>query len=148
MTPADPYLPAWLAFDDATGVDPAGTAVGGADARTRDGLFDVLAAALALPDHFGRNWDALADVLADRLDAGPLTLIVRDAGELLADEPPAQLGTLLDVLGGVAAGGHHSLRVVLCDRGDGLPALRRRIAAALGGHVGASVLDERPRPGK
>lgn len=143
MTAADPYLPAWLAFDGATGVDPVGTALGGADARTRDGLFDVLAAALALPGHFGRNWDALADVLADRLDAGPLTLIVRDAGELLADEPPAQLGTLLDVLGGVAAGGHHSLRVVLCDRADRLPVLRRRIAAALGGHVGAPPTDPR-----
>ncbi|MFG2052809.1 barstar family protein [Micromonospora sp. NPDC048930] len=141
MAAADPYLPSWLAFDGGPGADPAGTALGGAAARTRSGLFDALTAALALPDHFGRNWDALADVLADRLDAGPLTLVVRDAGELLADEPPAQLGTLLDVLGGVAAGGHHSLRVLLRDRADRLPALRHRIAAALGGHVGAPPTD-------
>ena len=43
--------------------------------------------------------NALADALADRLDSGPLTLVVTDAADLLADEPPAQLGTLLDVLG-------------------------------------------------
>ncbi|NES12990.1 MULTISPECIES: barstar family protein [Micromonospora] len=141
MAAMEPHLPAWLAFDGAPGAEPAGTVVGGANARTRAGLFDVLATALPLPDHFGRNWDALADVLADRLDCGPLTLVVRDAGELLADEPPAQLGTLLDVLGGVAAGGHHSLRVLLSDRADRLPALRHRITAALGGHVGAPPAD-------
>lgn len=138
---ADPYLPAWLAFDGGPDVEPAGTTLGGASARTRAGLFDALATVLPLPAYFGRNWDALADVLAERLDSGPLTLVVRDAGELLADEPPAQLGTLLDVLGGVAAGGHHPLRVLLRDRVDRLPALRHRIAAALGGQVGAPPTD-------
>ncbi|MCW3840989.1 barstar family protein [Micromonospora yasonensis] len=143
MAAAQPHLPAWLAFDGAPDAEPGGTAIGGASARTRDDLFDALTTALALPEHFGRNWDALADVLADRLDAGPLTLVVRDAGDLLADEPPAQFGTLLDVLGGVAAGGRHSLRVLLHDRADRLPALRHRIAAALGGHVGVPPADPR-----
>ncbi|MGR6320458.1 barstar family protein [Micromonospora soli] len=141
MPAANP--PAWLAFDDGSGADPTATTLAGPGARDRAGLFDALTAALALPDWFGRNWDGLADVLADRLDAGPLTLVVEDAGELLVDEPPAQLGTLLDVLGGVAAGGHHPLRVVLRDRADRLPALRHRIAAALGGHVGAPPPDPR-----
>ena len=31
----------------------------------KDNLFDSLARALALPDWFGRNWDALEDVLGD-----------------------------------------------------------------------------------
>jgi RNAse (barnase) inhibitor barstar len=141
MGAASPQPPAWLAFDAGAAAEPAGVTLAGADARTRAGLHEALAAALALPDWFGRNWDALADALADRLDAGPLTLVVRDAAGLLADEPPAQLGTLLDVLGGVAAGGHHSLCVVLRDHPERLAALRTRIAAALGGRVGAPPPD-------
>ncbi|WP_262285617.1 barstar family protein [Micromonospora sp. MA102] len=141
MGAASPQPPAWLAFDAGAEAEPAGVALTGADARTRAGLHEALAAALPLPAWSGRNWDALADALADRLDAGPLTLVVRDAAGLLADEPPAQLGTLLDVLGGVAAGGHHSLCVVLRDHPDRLAALRTRIAAALGGRVGAPPPD-------
>ncbi|MEV0431428.1 barstar family protein [Micromonospora sp. NPDC050495] len=118
----------WLTVT--AGPAPAGVALAGAAARTRAGLFDALTAALALPDWFGRNFDALADVLADRLDAGPLTLEVRDAGQLLVDEPPGQLGILLDVLGGVAADGRYPLRVVLREPADRLPALHRRITAA------------------
>lgn len=121
----------WLSVR--AGPAPDGVPLAGAAARTRAGLFDALTAALALPDWFGRNFDALADVLADRLDAGPLTVEVRDAGQLLADEPPAQLGTLLDVLAGAAADGRHPLRVVLREPADRLPALRRRIAAARAG---------------
>ncbi|SBT42456.1 barstar family protein [Micromonospora auratinigra] len=127
MAATNLHLPAWLVFDG----DPDGVEVDATAARTRAGLFDALTATLALPDHFGRNWDALADVLADRLDAGPLTLRIRDAGLLLADEPPAQLGTLLDVFGGVAAGGHHALRVVLHEHPGRRAALRQRITAAL-----------------
>ncbi|MCW3816964.1 barstar family protein [Micromonospora sp. DR5-3] len=143
MTAAHP--PAWLAFDAGPDAGPAGPDVepvglnaeharvvlAGADARTRAGLFDALATALPLPDYFGGNWDALADVLADRLDTGPLALVVRDAGELLVEEPPAQLATLLDVLGQVAVGGRAPLRVVLREHPDRLPALRHRIATAL-----------------
>lgn len=141
MGAASPHPPAWLVLDAGPEPEPAGVPVAAMAARTRAGLYEALAAALPLPAWFGRNWDALADVLADRLDAGPLTLVVRDAADLLADEPPAQLGTLLDVLGGVAAGGHRSLRVVLRDHPDRLPALRDRITAALGGRVGAPPPD-------
>ncbi|WP_165947271.1 barstar family protein [Micromonospora sp. 15K316] len=88
----------------------------GAVARTRDGLFAALTDALTLPAHFGRNWDALADVLRDRLTATPLTLHVEDAGQLLADEPAGQHARFLAVLGDVAAEAPHPLRVVLRER--------------------------------
>ncbi|MEU8315142.1 barstar family protein [Micromonospora sp. NPDC048887] len=136
MDAASPQAPAWLVYGDAA-PEPHGVPVSGAQARTRAGLHETLAGALALPGWYGHNWDALADALADRLDAGPLTLVVTDAADLLADEPPAQLGTLLDVLGAAAASGHATLRVMLHDHPDGLPALRDRVTAALGGHVGA-----------
>ncbi|MFC4147452.1 barstar family protein [Micromonospora mangrovi] len=135
MADAYPPLPSWLRLEPPA-PEPTETArvvLGGSTARTRTALYDALDRALDLPGHFGRNWDALADVLADRLDAGPLTLVVADAGELLADEPPAQFGTLLDVFGGVAAGAHRSLRVVLHDTPARLPALRARLAATLHG---------------
>ncbi|MFJ5544346.1 barstar family protein [Micromonospora chalcea] len=128
-------LPAWLVYDFAP-FEPDGVPISGTAGRTRAGLHETLAGALELPGWYGRNWDALADALADRLDAGPLTVVVTDAVHLLADEPPAQLGTLLDVLGAVAAGGHETLRVVLHDHPDRLPALRDRVAAVLGGRVG------------
>ena len=35
-------------------------------AKDRTALFAALDKSLALPDHFGHNWDALADVLEDR----------------------------------------------------------------------------------
>ncbi|MEU0079339.1 barstar family protein [Micromonospora tulbaghiae] len=157
MGAASPQAPAWLVYDGASsepdggaavpGSDggpqsggaalPGGVLISGAQARSRATLHEALAGALELPGWYGRNWDALADALADRLDAGPLTVVVTDAADLLADEPPAQLGTLLDVLGAAAAGGHETLRVVLRDHPDRLPALRDRVAAVLGGHVGA-----------
>ncbi|MEU8300798.1 barstar family protein [Micromonospora sp. NPDC048909] len=104
----------WLtvARDDAPD-DPNAVPLPGAAARTREGLFASLATALALPTHFGHNWDALADVLRDRLAAAPLTLRVDDAGQLLADEPAGQYAQLLTVLGEVAADAPHPLRVVL-----------------------------------
>ncbi|MFI6131626.1 barstar family protein [Micromonospora sp. NPDC051141] len=132
MGAASPQPPAWLTLDADSAPEPAGVPVPGAATRTRAALHETLAEALPLPDWYGRNWDALADVLNDRIEEGPLTLVVRDAANLLADEPPAQLGTLLDVLGAAAAGGHATLRVVLREHPEQLPALRARVAAALG----------------
>ncbi|KAB1906447.1 barstar family protein [Micromonospora tulbaghiae] len=159
MGAASPQAPAWLVYDGAPpepdggatvpgsdggpqpggGALPGGVLIHGTQARTRAGLHEALAGVLALPGWYGRNWDALADALADRLDAGPLTVVVTDAADLLADEPPAQLGTLLDVLGAVAAGGHETLRVVLRDHPDRLAALRDRVAAVLSGRVDGRV---------
>ncbi|WP_420118997.1 barstar family protein [Micromonospora sp.] len=128
--------PGWLRVTDEarpSGHPTPSVTVAGAAARTRPALFHALTDALGLPGHFGRNWDALADVLADRLDAGPLTLEVTDAGLLLADEPPGQLGTLLDVVGGVAAGAREPVCLLLRDTPQRLPDLRHRLHAVLGG---------------
>ncbi|WP_328347606.1 barstar family protein [Micromonospora sp. NBC_00421] len=133
--------PGWLRVTDEP--QPAGhptpsVTVPGAAARTRPALFDALTDALDLPGHFGRNWDALADLLADRLDVGPLTLEVTDAGLLLTDEPPGQLGTLLDVIGGVSAGSREPVCLLLRDTPQRLPDLWHRLSAVLGG-CGVSV---------
>ncbi|WP_411077733.1 barstar family protein [Streptomyces sp. cmx-10-25] len=81
-------------------------------------LMDRCADALALPDRFGRNWDALADCLADL--PRPVVLVVtgwrgyaearpgewRTAREVFAaaaDESPARLSVLLS-LGGIFGG--------------------------------------------
>ncbi|MEV0809232.1 barstar family protein [Micromonospora sp. NPDC050200] len=121
-------LPPWLELT----TEPAdGTVVvAGAAARNSGDLFGLLAQALDLPGWFGRNWDALADCLLDRDDAGPLALRVDDADQLLADEPPAQLATLLHVFDDVWSHGRHPVRVVLRAAPDRLPGLRRRVATA------------------
>ncbi|WBB68154.1 barstar family protein [Micromonospora sp. WMMD812] len=117
MTDQDDQSVGWLtAGRDAEPDDPAAVPLAGAAARTRGALFTALADALALPAHFGRNWDALADVLRDRLAAAPLTLRVDDAGQLLADEPAGQYARFLAVFGDVAADAPHPLQVVLRDR--------------------------------
>ncbi|MGC4769882.1 barstar family protein [Micromonospora sp. DT44] len=98
-------------MDDAEQV--GAVVLAGAAARTRPALFAALAEALALPPYLGDTWDALADVLRDRLDAGPLTLLVTDAGQLLADEPSGQHTLLRAVLDDLASSAPHPLRVVL-----------------------------------
>ncbi|MEV1012361.1 MULTISPECIES: barstar family protein [unclassified Micromonospora] len=98
-------------MDDAEQV--GAVVLAGAAARTRPALFAALAEALALPAYLGDTWDALADVLRDRLDAGPLALLVTDAGQLLADEPPGQHALLRAVLDDLASTAPHPLRVVL-----------------------------------
>lgn len=100
-------------MDDA---EQAGAVVlAGAAVRTRPALFAALAEALALPAYLGNTWDALADVLRDRLDAGPLTLLVTDAGQLLADEPSDQRAVLMAVLDDLAVGAPHPLHVEMRD---------------------------------
>ncbi|WP_410808986.1 barstar family protein [Micromonospora sp. 067-2] len=114
-------LPDWLTvFRDAPEVSGA-SVLAGAATRTRPALFAALTDALALPAYLGSTWDALADVLSDRLDAGPLTLLVHDAGQLLADEPAGQYALLLAVLGDLAATAPHPLRVVLANVSSGGP---------------------------
>ncbi|WP_406070016.1 barstar family protein [Micromonospora sp. NBC_01638] len=94
---------------------PGASVLAGAATRTRPAFFAALADVLDLPAHLGSTWDALADVLQDRLDAGSLTLLINDASELLADEPAGQYALLLAVLGDLAASAPHPLRVVLHD---------------------------------
>ncbi|MEV4822035.1 barstar family protein [Micromonospora sp. NPDC049274] len=106
--------PDWLNVrrDDTHDVSDAVVLVGAAT-RTRSDLFAALAGALALPTYLGDTWDALSDVLADRLDAGPLTVLITDAGQLLADEPSDQYALLLAVLDDLATSAPHPLRVTL-----------------------------------
>ncbi|MFE9913762.1 barstar family protein [Micromonospora sp. NPDC005553] len=92
---------------------PGAVVLAGTTTRTRAGLFAALAAVLALPTYLGNTWDALSDVLRDRLDTGPLTVLITDAGQLLVDEPSDQYRLLLAVLGDLAASAPHPLRVVL-----------------------------------
>jgi hypothetical protein len=60
----------------------------------RENLFDSMARALGFPDWFGRNWDALEDLLGD------LSWRKGEGHVLIFNGYPAgeELGTLLDVL--------------------------------------------------
>ena len=55
----------------------------GAAVTDRKTLYDALEAHLELPDYFGRNLDALHDVLGDLLAAQPLTLEIEGTEPLL-----------------------------------------------------------------
>jgi hypothetical protein len=123
-------LPPWLWVS--TVAPPADAAViDGAACRTRAGLFAEWAHALRFPEYFGHNWDALADSLRDVLAAAGPTLVVADAAQLLADEPPAELTRLLAVLDDVAAGEEPALRVILLAGPAEQDELRRRVIAAI-----------------
>ncbi|MFB8240501.1 barstar family protein [Kitasatospora purpeofusca] len=96
---------AWAGF--ATGTDRL-RLVRGANCRTRAALFAEWARALSFPGYFGHNWDAFEECLNDALlppgagsAATRLLVLVTDADALLADEPPAQLALLLDILDAV-----------------------------------------------
>ncbi|MBB5874122.1 RNAse (barnase) inhibitor barstar [Allocatelliglobosispora scoriae] len=119
------YPAGWLRISTA-GVPAEGFVVLDARrCRTRTGLFAEFAAALRLPGYFGHNWDALADCLSDLGADGP-PLAVLHAEELLADEAPRQLATLLDILATTVPG----VSVVL-HTAAGVE-LRRRVGDALG----------------
>ena len=131
----DHALPSWL--EVSTGPPAAGaTTLSGPASRDRAGLFVEWATRLAFPGYFGHNWDAFEDCLADLVAQQPRRLAVTDAAELLADEPPRQLGILLAVLGTVAepATGKPagpSLRVILLAAPAGTAALWQRLRSAL-----------------
>ena len=61
-----------------------------------DDLYDVLIEALHLPNYFGRNWDALDEVLGDLSWLAPRRVVIvhADLPDLAADE----LRVYLDVL--------------------------------------------------
>ncbi|GAA3741291.1 hypothetical protein GCM10022225_25870 [Plantactinospora mayteni] len=132
---SDVVLPRWLTVS----ADPPArdaTVLGGAGSRTRAALFTEWAARLGFPDYFGRNWDAFEECLTDLVAERPRTLVVTDPTELLADEPPEQLGVLLAVLDTIAAdttdpSGGPGLRVLLHAGPGDSAGLRRRIGAAL-----------------
>ncbi|MFG2881013.1 barstar family protein [Streptomyces sp. NPDC048297] len=72
------------------------------DVTDKAGLMDRVASALALPDWFGRNWDALVDSLSDhtvwpeRAVEQGLLIVVRD-WRPFAEQNPQEWGTAQDV---------------------------------------------------
>lgn len=80
--------------------------VDGGAARDEPVFFAAITDALDLPEWFGRNWDALDEVLADRswLDGSVHVLVVRSALWLLEDEPQERLKIAVDVLSAAASG--------------------------------------------
>jgi len=69
-------------------------------ARDRAALFAELDRALELPQHFGHNFDALADVLEDRewLGKGGIVVVLAHAKHY-REEHPHEWSTLEDLLG-------------------------------------------------
>ncbi|GIF95995.1 barstar family protein [Catellatospora citrea] len=96
---ADP-LPRWLAVTAAAPPDDA-SVVDGRACRTRSGLFAEFARALRFPDHFGRNWDALADCLRDTAGGPGPAVRVGHAEDLLIGAPELT-AILLEVLGSIS----------------------------------------------
>ncbi|MEU9888128.1 barstar family protein [Sphaerisporangium sp. NPDC051017] len=133
MTSAARPLPHWLTVSTAPAPaagDPGrghGDVVDGRACRTRAAFFEEAARALRLPGYFGRNWDALADSFRDLTTAGKVALVIDHAEDLLADEPPAQLATLLDILAESAQTG---LTTTLHTTPDAQPTLHTRLTAA------------------
>ena len=133
---------------------PARREVRGSRCGTLQGLFTEWAAALEFPDHFGHNWDALADCLRDTLpnvslptgtpDAPGLTLVLREAGNLLGDEPDTALAVLLSIMNDAAGAdsGAPRLLFLLDDTPDGLSRLAGRMK-----DVGYELEGPHPRPG-
>jgi hypothetical protein len=77
-----------------------------AGARDKAGLLSAFARALAFPDWFGGNWDALEDCLTDLswVPGGEIVLLIQGGGSLGRDD----LGILIDVL--AASAGHWRAR--------------------------------------
>jgi hypothetical protein len=67
----------------------------------KDALIGRIAKALAFPEWFGANWDALEDCLSDLswMTAGGFVLLIEGAAQL----PLAERGTLVDILASAAA---------------------------------------------
>jgi len=90
-----------LSASDAPGMDVVRISLAGVAGKL--GLFEHFAAALAFPDWFGANWDALEDCLGDlswRPDAGRLLVI--DGFETLQGAGGDDFRVLLGLLGDVA----------------------------------------------
>lgn len=88
-------LPVHFATAEAAEAFRADAALRVADVDGGD-LFDGLARALAFPDYFGRNWDALDECLRDVETSTPVVVLLRDAASRWERDPKA-MATLTDV---------------------------------------------------
>ena len=72
----------------------------GAKCRTLRAFYPRIARALAFPDHFGRNLDALYDALTelDTLGRAEVRLIIHRSDKLFELEKPERRQAALDVL--------------------------------------------------
>ncbi|GGK74068.1 hypothetical protein GCM10010094_38730 [Streptomyces flaveus] len=125
--------------------------VRGTDCSTRTGLFSTWARALEFPAYFGHNWDAFHDCVSEKAlwhsdpdgppPAHPLTILVEDAAQLLADAAPQDLTALLQSLSDAATVQDHDedagaypdgfrLRLLLHDTPAGLVELAGRMREA------------------
>lgn len=128
----DPLVRPWCGSAAALRAVAAGLApvwwLRGERLRTRAALLEEWAAAVPFPPHFGGNWDALRDCLAD-LPAGG-TFLVQDAEQLLLEAEPADGALLLAVLkqarGDLAP---RPLRVVLQAEPERFESLAQRLRA-------------------
>ncbi|WP_329218414.1 barstar family protein [Streptomyces sp. NBC_01485] len=98
--------------------------VRGSRCRTSQDLFAEWAAGLGFPDHFGHNWNAFLDCLRDTVPpvaptspgdraAPPTAVVVREAGDLLTDEPDNALTVLALILAEAADAGSDEPRLLL-----------------------------------
>lgn len=89
--------------------------------HSQDGLYNEVSAALQLPLYFGRNWDALADILSDLpswVQADQTCLIVTDADHVLVHDDDLP-GVFWSIVREQIMGRGLALRVLLhLDRGD------------------------------
>lgn len=95
--------------------------VDGAAVESQDELLAAVAGALAFPDHFGGNLDALADCLRDVPTAERVGLVLLwDGWSRFARADPRRFGVLLQVLAGRVEDQRLRPFVVLL-RGEGPP---------------------------
>lgn len=81
---------------------PMAVTVRGAELTGKRAMLQALAAALAFPDYFGFNWDALEECLTDlSWHAGDIALLIDDAATPEA-RAPEDWGVLLDILADAA----------------------------------------------
>lgn len=78
--------------------------IDGRSATTAAGLFESMATAFDLPEHFGANWDALHDVMGDLswIDADGYVVLVTDAALLLSSEGAGAFETFVAVMSSLA----------------------------------------------
>lgn len=75
--------------------------VRGRKARTLDGLFDEVAAALQFAYYFGENWDAFSECLSEMDDLSPdsgLVVVVNEPEQVLDSAHEADLRVLVEII--------------------------------------------------